>query len=376
MRIYFDHNASSPLRPFVKEALQKALQDGLGNPSSTHTTGRSARKVLDDARETIARFMGRKPSEIVFTSGGTEANHLAWHAFQKEGCRAVMLPVEHPSVRQAAETMKTKGGEVRELPLTPSGGLDLAQARSILEDRPDFLSLQFANNETGLIYGDEALFRHAKDQGVWVHSDAVQAFGKSEFDGSMLSVHYLSLSSHKLGAPAGAGALAVSSSAPWEPIWQGGGQERGRRTGTENLLGILGMAAACSYLMENGAEEAAQIRVLRDQFEGELKAVISDIEITGEALPRLANTSHIKFHGVDGESLMMAADLEGLDCSMGSACSSGSLSASPVLLQMGWTPEEARRALRFSLGWNTTEKEITMAVRILEKLVTHLRKSS
>ncbi len=373
-RIYFDHNASSPLRPFVKEALQKALEEGLGNPSSTHGTGRKARSALDRARETVARFMNRPPGEIIFTSGGTEANHLAWRAFQTPQKTACTLPVEHPSVLQAAKALEQAGGSLTFLPLTSQGALDEASALRLLEKKPDFLSLQYANNETGLLYGNATLFAFAKEKDVVVHSDAVQAFGKSSLDTS--SIDLLSLSSHKLGAPAGVGALAVPKGIPFHPHWSGGGQEKGLRTGTENLLGILGLAAACEYLMESGSEEAKRIEQFRTQFEEELAQTLSDIHITGKGLPRLINTSHIQFEGVDGESLMMAADLEGLEASMGSACSSGSLSASPVLLSMGWPEAKARSALRFSLGWSTQEEDVIGAVRILRKLVTHLRKSS
>jgi cysteine desulfurase len=367
-RIYLDHNATSPLRPEAEEIIARFSKESLGNPSSIHSTGRKVRRLIDDAREEVARFIGANPSEIVFTSGGTESNHLAWNAFAREGSRIVTTSVEHASLLAAAERAKTTGAQLIQISVFKDGGIHPSEMESALESNPDLISVQHANNETGVVFPIQQWRTTGRK-----HTDAVQSVGKLDVDVHNLGVDFLSLSGHKLGTPSGVGALYVRRGSPFETLWDGGAQEKGRRTGTENVLGILCFGAVCKHLREEGATERTRIERLRNNFEKELTDRIDGIRITGASQPRVPNTSHVMFDRLDGESLLIACDLEGIECSTGAACSSGSLRPSHVLLAMGFSPENAQGSLRFSLGWNTTESEISQAVETLPKLVAQVR---
>jgi len=349
------------------------MGEGLANPSSVHGSGRRLRCALDDAREQVARFLGATAKEIIFTSSGTEANHLAWNEYSTFGIRIVTSRVEHPSILAAAEAATEAGAKVAWIDVERSGHLRSEQMSHELEHPPSFISLQHANNETGHIYPVTEVTRQVRTAGTIVHTDAVQTAGKLPLQVNDLGVDLLSLSGHKLGALPGVGALYVRSGSPFTPLWLGGPQERGRRSGTENVLGIVALGAACDHLTREGKREQARLGSLRDAFERELLHRVPEIEITARAHPRLPNTSHVIFHGTDGESLMIAADLEGIDCATGAACSSGSLGPSHVLLAMGISKTQARGALRFSLGWNTTEDDLARVLDRLPRLVAKVR---
>lgn len=372
-RIYLDHNATSPLRPQVKEALEKTLADGLANPSSIHSSGRRVRKAVDEARENVAKLIGANPSEIIFTSGGTEANHLAWHVSQKPGKKIATSTVEHDCVLQAAAQAEKSGAHVSFIPVNQSGQLDWKAFWSKQENSFDLISIQHANNETGVIFDLASITSEIKPRTQTIHTDAVQTVGKIKVDVNELGVDILSLSAHKLGGLSGCGALYVRKGTAFEQLWKGGSQEKGQRTGTENVLGIISMGAAAVHLQNHWEEESQKIKKFRDDMEAYLTKIISGLEITAYNQTRLPNTSHFTFEDVDGESLVIALDLEGIDCSTGSACSSGSLEPSHVLRAMGFSFEKSHGSLRISLGWSTTEKEMDYFAKMFPKLVAQVR---
>lgn len=373
-RIYLDHNATSPLRPQVQEAIQPYLAQGLANPNSIHTSGRKMRDAIEEARMHVASLMGVSPSDLIFTSGGTEANHLAWQAHQKAGHRILTSGTEHACNAAAAEKAREAGAEVEVLKIDRQGQVtDAAQLNACVWD---FVSLHYANNETGIIWplSQWASQLKAKHPGVTVHSDAVQLAGKQTLQLKKDGLDYASISGHKLGALAGCGALYRKRCSPIEAIWQGGPQEKGRRSGTENVLGIIAMGAACAHLLENAEKEALHLKQMRDALERELTQRISDIEIAGIDQPRLPQTSGIIFHGASAEAVLIAADLAGMDVSTGAACSSGSIEPSPVYLAMGFSQAEAKSAIRFSLGWNTTPSDIDQVIGTFPALVEQARR--
>jgi cysteine desulfurase len=375
-RIYLDHNAQSPLRPVVADAVRAFVSQPFGNPSSVHEDGRRTRQALDQAREEVASFLSVPPGEIVFTSGGTEANHLAWNSFARPGARITTTTVEHPSILSAAEHATKQGATVVRVGVDRTGTLDPQAFRELAVDGADFLSIQAANNETGILFPIDELLRKVRGKVRAIHVDAVQAVGKIALDGATLGADLISISGHKLGALPGTGVLYVRKGISFDPIWQGGHQERGKRTGTENIVGIVAMGAACRHLSDHRAAETERIARLRERFESEIVRNIPGCEVTGCGRARLPNTSHIRFADLDGESLLIAADLEGISASAGAACSSGSIQASHVLLAMGWTEAEARGSIRFSLGWSTTENDVAQALSLLPRLVSRVREKT
>jgi len=332
---YLDHNATSLLRPVALDAMVEALQAG-GNPSSVHRTGRAARARLDKARKQVAGLVGALPAEVVFTSGGTEANNLALRSYQ----RVLVSAIEHESV------LKTLPDAER-IPVDGNGVIDLAVLERLLASKPALVSVMFANNETGVIQPIAEVVRLARAAGALVHCDAVQAAGKVPVDLHGLGVDYLSLSAHKLGGPTGIGALIVRSGAPLATDRIGGGQESWRRAGTENVAGIAGFGAAAEAARD-GLDPA-----LRDRVEASLPG-----KVHGAGAPRLPNTTCISMPGVKSETQVMALDLAGVAVSAGSACSSGKVSHSAVLAAMGTDPAEAESAIRISCGWNTVFEDI------------------
>ncbi|MCB1198704.1 MAG: cysteine desulfurase [Deltaproteobacteria bacterium] len=371
-RLYLDHNATSPLRPEVRQEIADFLAGNCGNPSSIHTTGRNVRRKVDTAREQVAKLIGAKPSEIVFTSGGVEANHLAWHAFEKAGKKIATTVIEHSCIRGASEMSEQCQAQVHRICIKKDGSICPSEIEKLIAFDPDFVSMHHANNETGAMYDVKAISQALKPE-CYVHTDAVQTVGKIPVNVNDLGVDYLTISAHKLGALQGMGALYVRKGSPFEPFWTGGSQERGRRSGTENVIGILSFGKACEVIAAKIERIGSQYSALRDRFEKGLSKNLDGIYITASTQPRIGNTSHIIFEGIDAESLLIAADLEGLDFSTGSACHSGAIDPSHVVLAMGFDPEIAKGAIRFSLGWSTTEEDIDQAVAILSRLVTSIR---
>ncbi len=350
-RAYLDYNATAPIRPAAAAAVREALTLA-GNPSSVHAPGRAARARLEDAREAVAALAGARPQQLVFTSGGTEANNLAL-AWALSG-RVLVSACEHASVLEAAP-------DAERIPLLADGRVDLAALERRLAEppRPALVSLMLANNETGVLQPVAEAAGLARSAGVPVHCDAVQAAGKVALDMADLGVQLLSLSAHKIGGPPGVGALVVADDLALEPVLRGGGQERRRRAGTENLPGIAGFAAAAREAAD-GLSGFARLADLRDRIEAEAKAIAPDLRVFGAEAPRLANTSCLAMPGVKAETQIMALDLAGVAVSAGAACSSGKVAPSHVLQAMGVEDELADGAIRVSLGWASRPEDVEL----------------
>ncbi len=363
MQAYLDHNARAPLRP---EAAQAAMRAGdmWGNPSSPHEAGRRARAVIEEARETLAATAGAQPGGVVFASGATEANHLAFRLCPP-GADVIVSAIEHVSLLAAAEG---QGRRVNKIPPGPGG---LIRPEAVAEALahcagPAFVSIMLANNETGVIQPVAEIAGIVKQAGGVMHCDAAQAAGKIPVDMETLGVDALSLSGHKLGGPPGAGALIVREGLPFAPLLTGGGQEQGRRAGTENLPGIAGMAAA-AQAAHKALDAFAELAEARNRMEAQLMRLRPDAHIFGREAPRLPNTSCFAIPGLPAETALILFDLDGICLSAGSACSSGKVAASHVLDAMGAAPGLARAALRASLGWNTQSADLACFAEALAR---------
>ncbi len=346
MSIYLDYNASAPLKPVVKQAMAAAL-DSVGNPASVHQEGRKARALLETAREQVAALAKVSPAQVIFTSGGTEANNFALNGWSGP---LFISAVEHDSVLTAPHAQR--------IPSLTSGLIDLdALEHALVAARqPALLSVMLVNNETGVIQPIPEIAALAKRHGATLHCDAVQAAGKMPLDFAALGVGMLSLSAHKIGGPQGCGALIVAEKVPLTPLLRGGGQEKRRRAGTENLVGIVGFGAAAAVAHEDLARQT-QLALWRDGMEREIAASAPDAIIAGQTAPRVANTSCILMPGVKSETQLMAFDLAGIAVSSGAACSSGKVKPSHVLTAMGYDAAQADSAVRISLGWNTQPRD-------------------
>jgi len=368
---YLDHNATSPLRAEAMHAAERALAIG-GNASSVHARGRAARALIEDARTKVAALAQARPQDVVFTSGGTEANALAlWGAVQgaaEAGARITRLfisAIEHESVRSNAAALaeRVAGLRLETIPVSADGVADVDALRDGLREGKGraLVALMAANNETGVLQPVAEAAALARDEGALLFVDAVQAAGKI----SVPEADYVTLSSHKIGGPQGAGALILKDGAPFSPLVFGGGQEQGRRAGTENIAGISGFGAAAAAAARDGFRTSA----LRDRFEKELKHIAPEVIVFGEKSMRLTNTSNFALPGVAAETALMALDLDGVMLSSGSACSSGKVKPSHVLKAMGVTEELARCALRASFGWNSAEADVEEALASITNLL-------
>jgi cysteine desulfurase len=365
---YFDWNATAPLRPEAKAAITMALET-TGNPSSIHASGRAARRLVEDAREKVAALIGAARREVVFTSGGTEANALALSPAL--GDTLLVSTVEHPSVRSGG-----RFAAVEDVPVTAVGVVDLVALENLLKGRTrPLVSLMLANNETGVIQPvtEAAALVHAA--GGLLHVDAVQGPGRISCDFKVLGADLMTLSSHKIGGPQGAGALIVRNGLTLDALIKGGGQERSMRAGTENVAGIAGFGAAAEAARLGFAAEAARMAALRDELEAGIKAVASKAIVFGAEGLRLPNTTLFSVPGMKAETAVIAFDLEGVAVSSGSACSSGKVAPSHVLAAMGVVPELARGAIRVSLGYATTSDDVGTILKAWEKLAEGLYKA-
>ena len=346
--VYLDHNATTAIRPVARDAVARALEM-TGNGSSVHGFGRQVRRLIEDAREAVAQVAGAEPRGIVFTGGGTEANNLALGGAGR--ARILVSAVEHVSVLKAAPDME-------EIPVDGDGMVRLEALDALLagDARPALVSVMLANNETGVIQPLAEVSAIARKHGALVHCDAIQAAGKIPFDIKSLGADMVSLSAHKIGGPAGAGALVLAGDIALRGIIRGGGQERGRRAGSENVSGIAGFAAAARAALD-GLSDFARLARWRDRIEAGL-GKIAGVRVFGAAAPRLPNTSCLTMPGARAETQIIAFDLAGVALSAGSACSSGKVEPSHVLAAMGVEPEAADRAIRVSLGWNSAADDI------------------
>jgi cysteine desulfurase len=347
--IYLDHNATAPLRPEAAAALSRAIEV-TGNASSVHGYGRRARALIEDAREQVAALVGARPAELVFTSGGTEANNMA--LLGTAAGRILVSAGEHDSVLNAVP------GAAR-IPLGADGLVDLEALRELLAQGPEpaLVSVMLANNETGVIQPIARIVALAREHDALVHSDAAQAAGKVPLDFASLGVDLLSLSAHKLGGPPGVGALVIAEGVPCAPLLRGGGQERRRRAGTENLPGIAGFAAAAAAAVAE-LDRFAALGELRDELERRLRTAAPEVKVYGAGSPRLPNTSCFGLPGLAAETQVMALDLAGVAVSAGAACSSGKVAPSHVLCAMGVGEAEAGAAIRVSLGWDSRAEDV------------------
>jgi cysteine desulfurase len=371
---YLDNNATTRPDERVVAAMLALLTERYGNPSSSHRLGAQVAAEVEEARTRVAALIAARDSEIVFTSGGTEADNAALHGVlaASPGKRHLIVSaVEHHAILETAERLEEEGVHVSRIGVDHDGRLDLAALAAALRDDTALISVMLANNETGVIFPLKEVCRIAQKRGVPVHTDAVNALGKMPVDVEQLGVALLSLSGHKMYGPKGAGALYVRRGTPFRACQTGGSQERGRRGGTLNAPGIVGLGTACQVLRERGAEEVVHIRALRDRLEAELRRQFPDVQLLGAAAERLPNTALACFPGVAAQALLMLLSEAGICVSGGAACASGSLEPSHVLKAMGIDPRVAQGEVRFSLGRFNTEADLE---RLFEILPAALRK--
>lgn len=381
MRIYLDHNATTPLRPEVLVAMTRALRDLPGNPSSIHAEGAAARAAVETAREQVAGAIGAPRESILFTSGATESNNAALHgavgAARCAGRRTIVTTeTQHPSVSEPIDALEGRGWQVVRLGVDRDGLLDPEDFAAALSSDVALAALLWANNETGVVQPVARLVEIARARGVPVHLDATQCIGKLPVDATALGADTIAASSHKQNGPKGVGLLYVRQGAAFEPLLRGGGQERRRRGGTENVAGIVGLGVACELAREEGTARAVRMAVLRDRLWEGIREKVAGARRNGAPASVLANTLSVLVPGAPADVLVAALDLEGIAVSAGAACHSGSVTASRTLLAMGLSIDEARCSLRFSVGYGTDEAQIDRVLALLPDLVARVRASA
>ncbi len=379
-RVYLDNSATTPIDPAVVEAMMPYLTEKFGNPSSIHFFGQEAKGAVDKARHQVAALLNSRPNEIVFTSGGTEANNLAirglLEANAAQGGHIITSAIEHSAVLNVCQDLEKKGFRVTYLPVYENGIVRTKDFEQAIEDDTILVSIMMANNEIGTLQPVEEIgrvIRQLRQDGkkVWFHTDAVQAAGKVNVDVEAIGCDLLSISAHKIYAPKGVGALYVRRGVRLHPQNIGGHQERERRGGTESVPNIVAFGKACEIIEEGGAEI---LRSLRDKFEDRVGEMIPDVVFNGDRDNRLPNISNISFSSIEGEGLLINLDMQGIAVSTGSACSSGSLAPSPVIRALGRSDELARGAIRFSFGRFNTMEDVDQTLAVLPKAVENLRR--
>ncbi len=378
-RYYFDHNATTPVSPEVLEAILPVFREDFGNASSIHYYGQTAKRHLDHARDRVAAFFGAEPAEIVFTSGGTEADNLAIFGTVRYDSRAkkhvVTSAIEHPAVLAACAQLEREGVEVTRVPAGGDGVVDpSAVADALRPGETVLVSVMHANNELGTVQPVERIAKLAHEAGALMHSDGVQALGKLAGGPASLGVDLYSISGHKIYAPKGTGALYVRKGTPLGAIQFGGHHERDRRPGTENVPGAVALGAACEWLRANMASENARVQALRDAFETAVLGRVSGAGVNGAAAPRTPNTSNMYFDGIASDAMLMALDLAGFAVSAGAACSSGAAEPSHVLTAIGLPRERARSCMRFSFGRLNDTAQTEALIEAVAAAVARLRK--
>ncbi len=388
-RVYLDHNATTAVEPEGLETMLPYLSGEYGNAASIHTFGQKARAAVETAREQVAALIGARPQEIVFTSGGTEADNHAIFGVAQPFSAALRDPdgtakakhiittaIEHEAVLNTCQALEKQGAAVTYLPVDCQGLVSAEAVRHALRKETALITVMHANNELGTVQPLEEIGRIAADADVYFHTDAVQSAGKVPIDVNALRLDLLSLSGHKFYAPKGIGALYIRGGTRLQQLLYGGHHQRGFRPGTENVAGIVGMGRAAELARKSLAEDTARISNLRDRLEQGLLSRVPHSRANGTRAPRTPNTTNIMFPGIEGEALVIALDLKGLACSTGAACSSGAVEPSHVLTAIGLSPDEARSSLRFSLGRHTTAAEIDFALQIVPAAVEQLRELS
>ena len=378
MRVYFDYNATTPLAPEVIDAVARASRDIFGNASSVHHFGQQAKAAMDDARSAVAALIHGDPSEIVFTSGGTEADNFAIRgvadALEPTGRRHLIASaIEHEAVLNTLKALTRRGWRTTLLAVDESGIVSPDRLRDALADDTALVSVMHANNEIGTIQPIAELATIAHARGALLHTDAVQSVGKIPVDARALGADLLSLSAHKFNGPKGAGALWIKRGTRMQPMVTGGKHERNRRAGTENVPAIAGLGVAAQLAAGKRAAEAVRAAALRDRLEEGILRTVPGTAVNGARESRVPNTTNISFDRVEAESLLIALDLEGIAVSTGSACSSGTLEPSHVLRAMGLPTHRTQNSLRFSLGMFSTDAEVDRVIEVLPRLVEKLR---
>lgn len=383
-RVYFDHNSTTPLAPEVFEAMKPYLGEDYGNASSVHWYGQRARDAVEAARERVARLLNARPAEIVFSSGGTEADNTAlFGAVEAARPRSaagakhvVTTAIEHHAVLNAAQALERRGVSVTYVPVGAGGVLDPCDVEHAIRPETVLVSVMQANNELGTIQPIEEIGQMTRELGVLFHTDAVQSAGKIAVDAERLGVDLLSLSAHKLYGPKGVGALYVRKGTPLAPLLYGGHHERDRRPGTENVPGIVGLGKAAEIAAGCLAEESVAVAGLRDGLEAGIIERVPRSRVNGDPSRRQPNTANLSFAHIDGEAFVIALDLRGVACSTGAACSSGSIEPSHVLAAIGLSKAQARSSIRFSLGRFTNQEDVAYALEIIPEVVKRLRSLS
>jgi len=380
MKVYLDHNATTPIDPRVLEAMMPYLQEEFGNASSLHQWGRRARAALEDSRAKIASLLGAEKDSIVFTGGGTEADNLAikgvvW-ANQEKGKHIITSAVEHHAVLHTCEWLAKQGLEVSFLPVDAKGRLDPEDLKKAIRPDTILITLMHANNETGTIFPLKEFGQIARERKVYFHTDAIQSFCKIPLQVEEDQIDLLSLSAHKIYGPKGVGTLYIRKGTKMVATLHGGSQERKRRPGTENVTGAVGFARAAELLHADMEKEGTRLAALRDQLQNGIRERIPHVQLHGDPENRLPGTLNMSFEFVEGESLILSLDMEGIGVSSGSACTSDSLEPSHVLLSMGIPHEVCHGSLRFSLGRNNTKEQIDYVLEVLPKVVARMRAMS
>jgi cysteine desulfurase len=376
--IYLDHSATSPVDPRVFEAMKPFLTERFGNPSSIYRAGQDVRRDVEDAREKIAQLLGAKPKEILFTSGGTESDNTAIKgiALNRGNGHIITSVIEHPAVLKVVEWLESQGFAATYVPVGSDGLVDPADVRKAIRSDTIVVSIMHANNEVGTIQPIEDIASVAREKDVVFHTDAVQTAGKLPIDVDGMGIDLLSLSAHKIYGPKGIGVLYVRKGTRFDPCVHGGHQEWGRRGGTENVAGIVGLGKAAEIAMIDMASDEARIRQLRDSLESGLGKRINDVLFNGSRERRLYSIANVCIKYVEGEAMLLNLDFHGIAASSGSACTSGSLEPSHVLLAMGISAEIAHGSLRFSLGRSNTQEDIDKVLEVLPPIVEKLRAMS
>jgi cysteine desulfurase len=381
-RVYLDNNATTPVLPEVFEAMRPYFTEHFGNASSIHTHGQETRAAVESARESVAALLGCRAAEIIFTSGGTEADNLAIVGLTKPGDHVITSSIEHHAVLHTCKHLEAIGREVTILPVDGRGQVDPADVQRALRPTTKLISIMMANNETGVLQSVDEIGKIAAEAGVCFHTDAVQAAGKVSTDVNQIGCHALSISGHKFHAPQGVGALYLRKGTHLDPLFYGGSHERSRRAGTENVPGIVGLGKA-SQLAKDAFDRGddKKMSALRDRLEQGILAQVEDAVVNGESeknnrVARVPNTTNIRFEHIEGESLVIALDLKGLAVSAGAACSSGATEGSHVLLAMGLRADQVRSSIRFSLGKQTTDEDIDFALALVSETVARVRELS
>ena len=376
-RVYFDNNASTPVLPEVFDVMRPYFGERFGNASSIHHHGQDTRAAVERARESVATLVGCRPSEIVFTSGGTEGDNLAIFGLARPGDHVISSTIEHHAVLNACKHLEEMGCEVTYVPVDGRGQVDPDDVRRAQRANTRLITIMMANNETGVLQPVEEIGKIAAAADVYFHTDGVQAAGKVPLDVQRIGCDLLSISGHKMHAPQGVGALYVRKGTLLQPMLYGGRHERSRRAGTENVPGIVALGRAAELAreaLEHGDDKT--MAAYRDRIQQTILENVEATGLNGEGAPRVPNTTNIYFEYIEGEALVIALDLKGLAVSTGAACSSGAIEPSHVLTAMGLRPDRARASIRFSLGKQNTPEEIDFALDILPKAVSRLRELS